>query len=233
MIKANYFFFNSLKIATLVILAISSSNEILIAVPQNYAKVYVTFQNKSRYSWGEHNQECPPCWHSCPFGSWGVSSNFGDIQDSTQFTGWFGGEWNSCTKDEWEAPNPSYYNANGYTEQSSFNTYAYAYEVICVPLLAGHESEGCSYLNGRNLTISGSYMSVYELDPGDDDEFIKTLYYPNLNITYFGCTLEDCPSQASSWKSVSSYQPSSGGQIINAQIRFVVTGCDAVEGVCP
>ncbi|MCI0443237.1 hypothetical protein L0152_08480, partial [bacterium] len=56
MIKANYFFFNSLKIATLVILAISSSNEILIAVPQNYAKVYVTFQNKSRYSWGEHNQ---------------------------------------------------------------------------------------------------------------------------------------------------------------------------------
>jgi hypothetical protein len=221
-----------LSIPCIILSLIIFSSELLIAVPQNWAKVYVTFQNRNRYSWGEHTQECPPCWHSCPFGNWGVSSNFGDKIDGDQFKGWFGGEWNSCTQGTWEAPNCSYYNANGCTEQANSSTYGYSSTVICVPLPALHTDEGCSYLNGRNLTFSGSFMTVYELDPADDDEFIKTLYYPNVQITYSGCTFSDCPLQSSTWTNVSSYQPSSGGQVINAQIQFQVTSCEPLE-VCP
>ncbi len=66
--------------------------------------------NQNRFVWGPVNVECGwegSCWHSPPFGNWGVTSNYGQKQDGDQFQGWkpkwskltfrWQLHWNSCT----------------------------------------------------------------------------------------------------------------------------------------
>jgi len=209
-----------------------------VQVPQTYAVVYVSFQNRNRFSWGEHDQECPGlggiCWHSCPFGNWGVDSNFFYRVDLDQFKGWKlmdeSYEWNSCTSGNWEAPNALWYNADNYThQQSTQGVGTYAGTTYCWVIPTLQVDKGCSYLNGKTLTFTGSYMRVWELDPFDDDEEIKKLIYPNLQRIISNCTVDGCPSQSSTWKGVSGYSPTTGGQVIDAQIRFVIEACDLAD----
>src|SRR5687768_5186114 len=44
--------------------------------------------NRNRRVVGPVHAECPVSIHSVPFGNWGVTSNFGQKQDGTQFQGW-------------------------------------------------------------------------------------------------------------------------------------------------
>jgi hypothetical protein len=148
--------------------------------------------------------------------------------------GWW--EWNSCTTSSCcDPPDCDFFNDGNCTKQkSSQGNNTYGYLIYCVPILQGHADEGCSYLNGRNITFTGPYMNVFELDdfPGNPDDFIQTLFYGNLQKTVQNCTIDDCPQQSSTWYSVSSRNPPSP-IILDAKIRFTILSCVAVDEQCP
>ena len=72
--------------------------------------VIFRMENKDRYCAGNVNEECPPSWHTVPFGNWGVDSNVGSRIDDHQFQGWYPEDgwlqWNSCTGD-YPYPDPT------------------------------------------------------------------------------------------------------------------------------
>ena len=72
-------------------------------------------RNRQIAQGGVIDAECPPSWHTHPFGNWGAWSRFGGVKNKTQFAGWEldNGkyEWNSCTTHEdYDAPEAEYYN---------------------------------------------------------------------------------------------------------------------------
>lgn len=64
---------------------------------QGYCRVSVAGLNDNRHVLNEAiYAECTWCQfpgHSCPFGNWGVASNFGDYEDGHQFQGWCHYHW--------------------------------------------------------------------------------------------------------------------------------------------
>jgi hypothetical protein len=54
-----------------------------------------------------------------------------------------------------------------------------------------YDTGGCRYLDGRLITVANNFMTVYELDPLDDDELVQSLYYPNLTVR-LKCNRESC-----------------------------------------
>ncbi len=158
-------------------------------------RVQFSMLNRDRHVWwAPYNAEClGDDNHSQPFGNWGVASNVGDISDSTQFSGWGDNstkpQWNSCRKD-FPPPSFTYYNdvwtPNGYTEQHTImgdnshgGGYIY-YGTSCARDQDGDgvaDTGGCKVL-GNSFSVTGNYMTLYELDPpfGGHDT-IGTLYY--------------------------------------------------------
>lgn len=187
--------------------------------------------NRNRHVHGEVAEECGwegVCWHSPPYGNWGVDSNVGSRQNGDQFQGVFltGGhyQWNSCTQGQWEAPSCSYYNYNGCTEQftvTGTNNYGGGFQsrtVNCPWLLNPNDEEyrgGCRDLN--TFTVSNNFMSLYELDPGPicgADDFVQTLFFNNTS-TALDCDAWGCGPSVGSWVSTTGY-------IASAQIRVNV-----------
>ena len=184
---------------------------VYLFVGQLYAqncRVAFTLENKNRYIHGEVYKECGS-YHSPPWGNWGVVSNYGSRQDGNQFKGWYasGGhsQWNSCTRDTWEAPNCDYYNTSNCTKQSSSGTYAYATGVAMYGASCEYfdESEnefrgGCHDLNGSNISVVDTFMDLWELDRLDADDFVTTLNYNDLTAAHI-CDSCNCYASTGSW----------------------------------
>ena len=126
--------------------------------------------------------ECPGSIHSAPFGNWGVSSNVGTKKDGNQFQGWklLDGkmQWNSCTS-AFPPVNCSYYNYEGCTKQKtstgirSHGTVTYDYQLGCPSLDPFQQGpRGCEAIDGQTVGFGNNFMTLYELDPWDDDELV-------------------------------------------------------------
>ncbi len=50
---------------------------------------------------------------------------------------------------------------------------------------------GCADLNGKTVTLQNNFMSLYELDTPDPDDFIQTMLFPDLS-TVLRCTPNAC-----------------------------------------
>lgn len=190
-------------------LAQSSEEELAIIV--------ITGQNKNRTVAGSVNEECGGDGHSAPFGNWGVSSNYGDINDTWQFRGWSWQDgdikklqWNSCTTavEEFHAPNCSYYNRNGCTTQGSDSTVTHgtmnfrttATRCPLDELSTLEEGPGCRVYEGARAVQNINFMTLYELDWNGND-LVETLYFPRTSLTLSGCTRDGCPEKRTGWLS--------------------------------
>lgn len=50
---------------------------------------------------------------------------------------------------------------------------------------------GCADLNGKTVVLHNNFMSLYELDTPDADDFIQTMLYPDLSVV-LRCTPTAC-----------------------------------------
>jgi len=149
--------------------------------------------NAARHVIGEVNAECPPSWHSATWGNWGVSSNWGGLTNADQFRGWkvsgSQGQWNSCTRDHIRDTDNIYYNhdhnGNGLGDDQWIDT-AWIYTGAQIDQYTGCpmdtnydgvcDTGGCLALNSTGFGVGGQFLSLYELDWPDGDDFITTLY---------------------------------------------------------
>ena len=209
-------------------------------------------QNRNRTVAGTINTECgwvtpPPFEHDPPFGNWGVDSNYGTRSDTDQFRGWkhldgpFGKlQWNSCTTDkpEYWPPNCDYYNANNCTTQQTVPlsavvthgvmTYRTSSTPCPVPGTVGNEQgSGCRVYEGASVSQTSNYMTLYELDAGEDD-WIDKLYFPGTSATLSGCTHDECPGQITSW--VDMTDSDSVAAEVEAQLRMKAKA--TLHGLC-
>ncbi len=195
-------------------------------------RLQVSGLNRNRIGYGPFDQECS--WpHSVPFGNWGVASNYGPKIDGYQFQGWCRGdyvcyndgdcgvrcngnwyEWNSCTVDwRYSPPNCSLYNYNNcWAQQTDRPEGVHGVKTVQIAVDCPRDTNldgicdegGCkevwSYGEATN------YMTLYELDRWDDDEFIRTMYFPatSVNLT---CDVGWCQAAGSPWGSPTSYDP--------------------------
>lgn len=88
-----------------------------------------TGQNRQRTVSGYLDAECEPVsipvqWHDPPWGNWGVSSHYGNKENTDQFKRWNRQDrkfqWNTCTAyAEYRPPNSAYYNSSDHRSQKS------------------------------------------------------------------------------------------------------------------
>lgn len=203
-------------------------------------RVELTMLNSTRHVVGEVNAECPPSWHSVPFGNWGVESNFGSRGDSTQFTGWKWEDnkfqWNSCTRDHIRDDNVScnYYNhdhnGNGRCEdQGSNGEYGYGGLSVLLGVNCPKDTNydgrcdtgGCREIT--TFTVTNQYLHLWELDNYDFDDYIGTLNVHSGCCTVSGitCNAYSCSGpRYSSMYPTSGYAPTSLNTTANVRMRF-------------
>lgn len=171
----------------------------LAAQPSDQCIITYTGQNRNRSvsSGGLIGTECGGGWHDGPWGNWGVTSNYGHVQDGNQFPGHHPGiafgtgrriwEWNSCT---------TLHPVQG-GQRSTRGIATHGSRTHRIPLSCGGSPifplpspQGCN-AGPRSWGASNNFMSLYELD-WDGNDFITTLYFPStsvsLNCNYYGCT---------------------------------------------
>lgn len=238
-------FFFALSSITVGVLSVASAYA-------QYCMIQFNLRNADRYIWGAPwNAECSGL-HSSPFGNFGVSSNVGDLQDSNQFPGWeyeSDGtyEWNACKKD-YPPPNCTYYNAGSACDEQvtwapSYGQYGnygggwVHFPVIC-PIDWNEDgvvdTGGCLNLDGQTFRISGNFASVYELDWPDSNDFIRTMYHPDLAVTLHCPSWYYCEAVASGWVFPYQWQDEWGvlwdpsdpeqNRLVNASIALEVVG---------
>jgi hypothetical protein len=214
--------FKKYKIAVAAAMTLTQGEIVLLADPPLACMVNVNMQNNSRQIVGPVNTECPNCptdpiCHTAPWGNWGVASPYGNKIDGHQFDGWhFTGqwyEWNSCTSQYY---GPGWMNANNYTSQASTtgeNNYGgvtLIFRYGCPYDTNGDgvcDQGGCKSLT--SVSLSAGYMTLYELDSWDQDDFVQTLYFPGNLTVGLSCQPGYCYAPVySSWVSPSSYSPS-------------------------
>ena len=177
-------------------------------------------QNRDRTVSGVLDAECEPVsptqWHDPPWGNWGVSSNYGEKEDTDQFKGWDPDhsppQWNSCTTyAEYMPPNPDYYNSPDHRSQESDDTVTHGVMEIRQTVSCPDPSDpyddppaGCSVVEGCAVTQSENYMTIYELDFPDSDDLIETLYFPGTSVTLRSCDHDGCPERRSGWVGMAS-----------------------------
>lgn len=191
----------------------------LISVPHGYGqycRATISMINAARHVVGDVNAECPPSWHSATWGNWGVSSNFGGLSDGDQFRGWkvFGsqGQWNSCTRDHIRDTDLIYYNhdhnGNGLgDDQWQDSAHIYTGIQFDMWMDCPHDTDydgqcdtgGCLDLR-YGIGVGGQFLSLYELDWPDGDDFITTLYVDSgcCSVTP-SCTWDWCSEAYSAW----------------------------------
>lgn len=228
---------------------------------QDQPTCYLSFQmeNQNRHIVGDVNAECSggcTLEDTDPWGNWGVDSNFGTRNDTTQFRGWKYGDsvapcferigsdrpqWNSCSMHTSRGDSYYYNYPNGvWTEQwgnpnlqpdpQSYASAWLAWGNSC-PIDSNHdgiiESGGCG-VGTRSFTASNQYMHLYEMDPIGDDG-ITTLSYPSGCCTaQFACDGWSCGGGSSPWYT------NNASVVGTAQIRLVVIGAewDDPDGCC-
>lgn len=222
----------------------------LSAQGHGFCQISYSGLNKDRKVMGPVSAECPgdPPWpHSYPFGNWGVNSNVGSRIDGHQFQGWCLNhwacdndgncerhctdrwyEWNSCTTwSQWAPPNNTLYNSNGYTQQVTTrgtNTHGTAAADIAVSCPSDSDGDGVCDTGGC-ADISGftnsNWMTLYELDPKDEDERVQRLNFPTISVS-LSCTTMSCGSGTSSWVSPSSYKYPSSPALVDTKVATKV-----------
>lgn len=213
--------------------------------------VVLTGQNQKRTVAGSVNTECDDVsiigpYHDPPWGNWGVSSNYGGITDTDQFRGWkhkdgppTKKQWNSCTTDreKFRAPNCSYYNApKGTTPCMTQRSYGIAthgqmsYRTTseaCIPVVPGSfplPYTGCRDQGVRSVGQDSNYMTLYELDEPDSDDYVDRIFFPGTYVTLTGCDHDGCPEKTSGWVKKRS------SNTANAELRMKASAY--LEGSC-
>ncbi len=215
----------------------------LLAQQQEFCVVEYAGETRNRTVAGAITGECPGqgFWpHSAPFGNWGVTSNYGHKSDGDQFPGWKRGtkatdpsvpnwQWNSCTTHPDYLPgNWMYYNDNNFTTQrSSLGIASHGQRQFRVPVdCSGEEfepsSDGCAdHSVPTSWSQSNNFMTLYELDLGDPDSLIETLYFPQTTVSITGCGQHSCSESVSSWVGTTSSTSSSA--VVEAEMRMKVS----------
>jgi hypothetical protein len=173
-----------------------------------------------------------------PWGNWGVTSNVGWIQDGNQFMGWKRSDghyqWNSCTNyPRYPVGNCNYYNSASCTEQVTWQgngVHGGAWDYVFVSCPVDYDGDGAcdagGCLDASSYTLSNNWMSLYELDHGAWDDFVTTLYFPDVTA-YLNCTVWGCYNNAAEWASSwYSTNPSAG---VSAQLTVAVVNINFVD----
>ncbi len=191
--------------------------------------------NQNRFVWCCVDVECGweewGCYYTPPFGNWGVTSNYGHMQNGAQCQGWKPKDsqlqWNSCIS-LYPPPSPDYYNWNNYTQQRDLytvnvhGTKGVGLSVSCPRDTNGDgtcDTGGCKdvYAYGE----STNWMTLYELDPPSfppwcgTDDLVETLYFPATTV-YLSCSVGWCSAAGTAW-----HGPTSG-LATYAQMAMVV-----------
>lgn len=177
-------------------------------------RVVVDFYNDQRRVPGEVNVECfgPHSWDD-GYGNWGVISNYGGIQDTTQFAGWKPKgrqrHWQSCTGER-PKPNCSHYNDRACTAQKAHPDNARKY--------ASYTYRPAGLCNSIGVvTVNSVFMHVYELDWPDADDPVASLLYGDVDVPLTCTDAWRCRGE-SSWRATTS-----GGGTVAARVRIRVT----------
>ena len=136
-------------------------------------------------------------------------------------------QWMSCTNhSSTQTPNCNYYNASGCTQQETDNgnnSHGGAYDSISVSCPVDFDGDGSCDAGGcmgvSSYTLSNNWMSMYELDHGWGDDFVTTLYFPNVSVT-LTCDVWGCDDVGSAWASPSSSTVPSTG--VDARLALAV-----------
>jgi hypothetical protein len=94
------------------------------------------------------------------------------------------------------APWGTSYNVDQYSP-CGWNSYGSA--TLTIPVTARQDTNGdgifdkggCADLHGKPFTLTGNFMSVYELDSPDPDDHIQTMLFPDLTVM-LRCTPDAC-----------------------------------------
>lgn len=196
--------------------------------PGDHCIVTYTGQNQNRTiaADSEIAAECGGGWHTAPYGNWGVTSNYGHVQDSVQFPGHHPGratatqrriwEWNSCPV--------LYPEPNG--QRSTRGVATHGARIHRIALGCGGDSiffpipssQGCNAAP-RTWNMNNNFMSLYELD-WDGNDFITTLYFPTTRIS-MNCNYYGCADGTSEWVEISRSTEISSG--VDAEMRTKVS----------
>lgn len=219
-----------------------------LPVPGQVCRVSLAGLNQNRRVMGPIHVECPPSFHSVPFGNWGVTSNFGYKGDSRQFEGWCYDtlvcdnngvcrtlctdgwyEWNSCTDTGvYQPPNCTLYNAKDCTEQvTTRGINVHGTRIVDFPVQCPRDSNndgnadegGCRDV--RDVSSGTNFMTLYELDPGTTDDLIQTIYFPDI-VLNLDCGVWGCPAASSNWVTPSFYDSPPSPAKIFAELAMVM-----------
>lgn len=161
---------------------------------------FIPYNNFRRVFGNDLDLECPDePWSTGYWGNWGVDSNMGSRNDTTQFNGWKSKnsqrQWNSCTElseTEYPPPNSSYYNDNNYTTQKGYQDDWRSYG----NLFLGWGYFDCSVYDEYVWTVTGNYLDLYELDEMTADDFADVLHPGNIDVP-IDCVDNNCTGQSS------------------------------------
>jgi hypothetical protein len=202
-------------------------------------------QGACRMQWGALNGQRAvqgtvqaECSVNGPWGNWGVTSNVGWVRDGDQFMGWkrLDGhyQWNSCTNHpRYPVSHCSYYNSANCTEQTTSQgngVHGGGWDYVPVNCPVDYDGDGAcdagGCLDASSYTLSNNWMSLYELDHGLGDDFVTTLYFPDVTA-YLSCTVWGCFNNAADWvASWYSTNPSTG---VSTQLTVAVINISFVD----
>ena len=174
-------------------------------------------------AWADLNQECggiQDCWHSPPYGNWGVDSNYGRRVDGDQFQGWYPEYphlmWNCCTRD---------YPPGG--EQRSFageNVHGSKTVDVWVNCPEDIDSDGECDVGGCKdvwgYGESNNWATLFELDPGPwpcgIDDYVDTLDFPPTEVNLI-CEPGYCYAAGTGWaaRTFSSFTYAEMAMVVN------------------
>lgn len=216
---------------------------------QGLCRLSITMLNSTRHVVGEVNTECS--WPRAPFGNWGVESNFGDRNNTTQFAGWKWTDnkqqWNSCTSEHLRDAGDSclYYNhdsnANGYCDdQLSSAEYSYGTVWVDYVVSCPYDSNrdgicdwgGCS--NIWSFSVSGQYLELWEIDDLDFDDYVGnlTVHSGCCTVSNLSCNPRSCYTHYSQIYPTISCYPGSLNTTANVRMRVDWGSFIDNSGIC-
>lgn len=222
------------KATCTVVLGVLNRNRVVLAPNQG---VHITAECS-----GDRADCFPLVEHSVPFGNWGVSSNAGSKEAGDQFQGWKCGDkfcqWNSCTS-EFPPANCTYYNSAGCTQQATttgnnvYGNIGTRYGVKCPWELPeyGLSGGGCQNLDGKTITVSNNFMTLYEIDPCDPDELVQTMLFPDVSVT-LSCDQYSCTGTPSSWAGPIGYDSPVWPPLVDAEIALALAFAELDDSEC-
>jgi len=224
----------SLGIGASVVLDIGGKSSGFAQSSTWICRVGVVLQNSDRYVATAPEVECSEP-HTVPWGNWGVDSNGGIRYDGHQFQGWCHNppywylgcwespwyEWNSCRSYR-PPPNCTYYNEpdcqNQRTTQGVNDHAGFIFGDYNVSEPTPDGYGGCRDLEDWPIGVYNNYMTLYELDPNEADDFVQTLYFPNTSVTVQCSSPEYCYGEGL-WQPLTGRNPPDLVYNVSAMLR--------------